>query len=100
MPALHSVDQLALDEVTVEDPELEELLEEREKRKASLAAVRAEYKASDNRAKAEIARRDELTDETALRVGRFRLAQVTSKAHAVSFETEAKKRVTIEAVDE
>jgi hypothetical protein len=98
--ALRSVDQIGMDETVIEDPELEELLETREKRKASASAVSAEYRAAHNAALVEIEKRDELVEGNPIRIGRFRLTRSKTAARAVSFETEPKDRVSIALLDD
>lgn len=53
---LKSVDQLGMDEQIIEDAEVEAALEEREKRKASLTAVRKVYDGAHEAAVAEISK--------------------------------------------
>ena len=98
--ALRSVDQLGMDEITIEDHALESMLEDREKKKASLSAVRAAFDTADKLAKAELEKRDDLPDEAAARVGRFRIERTMSKSRAVSFETQPKLRFVIGVVDD
>lgn len=97
--ALHAVEQTALDETVIEDPELEEMLETREKRKASLSGVRAEYKAAHDRALAAIEERDEVVEGNPVRIGRFRLTRKRTPGHTVEFTTEPKERVSIALLD-
>ena len=54
MPRLAAVPQMAFDEHVIEDAEVEAALEEREKRKASLSAVRKIYDGAHEAAIAEI----------------------------------------------
>jgi hypothetical protein len=89
---------MAFDEKLVEDTALESALEERERRKASLSAVRAEFKAAHAAASAEIEKLD-LGDETAVRVGRFRVSRSSVAARSVQFEAEATTRVQITLLD-
>lgn len=98
--ALRSVEQLALDEITIEDPELEELLETRDKRKASASATRADLKLAHDAVVVALTARDELSEEQPIRVGRFRITKKTTPARSVSFDTEPKTRIAIEAVDD
>jgi hypothetical protein len=92
-------DQLAFDEKAVEDTRLENALEERQKRKDSLDAVRVRYDEAHEAAQAEIARLD-LADGTAVRVGRFRIERRYVPARAVSFESKASSRTRIALADE
>ena len=96
--ALRMVGQMAFDEKLVEDTALEAALEERERRKESLAAVRAEFKAAHDAASVEIEKLD-LGDETAVRVGRFRIARSSVAARSVQFEADATTRVQITLLD-
>ena len=98
--ALRSVDQMALDETVIEDPELEALLEDREKKKAAASIARSIFKEADDAAKGEIRKHGEIDDIGALRVGRYRITRKETPARAVSFETEAKSRIAIELVDD
>ncbi len=96
--ATEATEQLALDEINVEDASLEAALEERIRVKELASAARLVYTRADEAARAEITRAlgtalDE--DGTAVRVGRFRITRTTTAAHSVSFETEAKDRVRI-----
>lgn len=56
--ALRAIRQMAFDEKLVEDTALESVLEERERRKTSLAAVRAEFKTAHEAATVEIEKLD------------------------------------------
>lgn len=51
-PQLKAVPQMAMDEHVIDDREIEEALDERQKRKNSLDAVRLSYDDADERAKA------------------------------------------------
>ena len=92
-------DQYGLDEEPVDDPELERALEDREKRKASKAAVTAEYKEADTAARALIDALEVDPDEI-IRVGRFRITRSVVAARHVSFDTEPAKRLSIAVVDD
>jgi hypothetical protein len=96
--ALRMVEQMAFDEKLVEDMALESALEERERRKASLSAVRAEFKTAHEAAAVEIEKLD-LGDQTAVRVGRFRVSRSSVAARSVAFEAEATTRVQITLLD-
>ncbi len=97
MPVL-AVVQLAMDEHVVEDADLEQALEARQRRKDSLGAVRAAYKEADELARGSIAKQ-ELPEGTVLRCGRFRVERRTVPGRSVSFETEGKSRVSISLVE-
>lgn len=99
MADLKSVPQLGFDEQVIEDEEIEQALEDREKRKASLSAVRKVYEGAHEAAIAEITKL-ELPEGGAARVGRFRITKAAIPARAVSFETKASSRVRIAVVGE
>lgn len=95
--ALAVVPQTALDEQVIEDrKDLEEALETREKRKNSKNELTRQFKEADERAKALLSE-FELADGEVARVGRFRIKKVVSTARSVSFETQPKSRLQIEA---
>lgn len=98
-PQLHSVDQTALDEQVIDDPDVEAALEEREKKKASLQAVRKIYDGAHEAAVAEIAKL-ELPEGGVARVGRFRVTRSAIPARSVTFDTKASSRIRIAALDE
>src|SRR3954454_1595152 len=93
-PNLKSVDQLGFDEQVIEDADVEAALEEREKRKASLQAVRKVYDGAHEAAVAEIAKL-ELPEGGVARVGRFRLTRAAIPARSVTFDTKASSRLRI-----
>ena len=97
--AMRNQAQFAFDEEVVDDVIIEVAFEEREKRKASLSAVRSEFKEAHDKATAAIAA-IKLEVGSAARVGRFRITRTTLKARSVSFETEEKTRIQIGLVDE
>ncbi len=98
MPAREK-DQLGMDETTVNDPAIEAALEERQKRKASLDAVRLKFDEADERAKALVSGLELV--EGAVRVGRFRITRTITPARTVdSFETKASSRLRISVVEE
>lgn len=86
--------QTSLDEASVENAELEQRLEERERAKARAGAARKAYTTADERAKA-IAGELGLGDGDVVRVGRFRLARHSVPAREVSFGTAPSSRLTI-----
>lgn len=88
------VDQLAFDEQVIDDHAIEGALEEREKRKDALNAVRKEYDQANAAATGAIARL-ELPEGGAARVGRFRIARVAVPARSVTFDTKASSRIRI-----
>jgi hypothetical protein len=91
-------DQLAFDEQTVEDPDVEAALEERQSRKDSLSAVRKDYEEANELALAKVAEL-ELPEGGAARVGRFRIVRSAVAARSVTFETKATSRVRISLVE-
>src|SRR3990167_1933142 len=91
-------DQLAFDEQTVEDPDIESALEERQSRKDSLNAVRKAYDEANELAAAKVAEL-ELPEGGAARIGRFRVTRSAVAARSVSFETKATSRIRISLVE-
>jgi hypothetical protein len=91
--------QLAFDEKAVEDAALESALEERQRRKEAMDAVRLTYKEAHEAAQAEIARLD-LGDGTAVRVGRFRITREYVAARSVQFDAASTSRTRILLADE
>jgi hypothetical protein len=97
--ALRAVPQLGFDEQVIEDADIEEALEERQRRKASLGAVRKEYDEAHESAVAAIARL-ELPEGGAARIGRFRVTRSAVAARSVAFETKATSRLRIVLIEE
>lgn len=97
-PRLRPVEQLGFDEQTIEDPELESALEERQKRKNSLDAVRKQFDEADDLATAGIAKL-ELPEGGAARVGRFRITRTALPAASIEFERKASSRIKISMVE-
>jgi len=98
MPA-RAKGQTGFDEQTIEDPEVEQALEERQKRKDSLGAVRKLYDAAAELANAAVAQL-ELPEGGAVRVGRFRITRTAVAARSVTFDTKPTSRVRIALVKE
>lgn len=98
-PRLKPVPQLGMDERTVNDDELIESLEVREKRRNSLNAVRLEYDEANEKALAKIAAL-ELADGESLRAGPYRIERVYTPGGHRSFDTKASSRTRISRVDE
>lgn len=92
-------DQLGMDEHVIDDPSIESALEEREKRKNSLNAVRKNYDAAHTIASAKISEL-ELPEGGAVRVGRFRITRQEVAAGHREFDTKASSRVRISLVKE
>lgn len=83
---------------TIDNLELLEALEQREKRKASKQAVTKTYQEADEKAKALISGCGLEVGETA-RVGRFRIQRTEVEGRSVAFETEPSERLTITPTD-
>ena len=94
--AVRPMDQIGMDETLVYDHEIEELLEDRQRYKEAAGTANAEYRAAHDRVVAALTSRDELSSDP-IRIGRFRLVKTMSAGHAVSFETEPRERIVIEA---
>ena len=92
-------DQLAFDEKVVTDADLERLLEVRSVAKAQAALAAGDVRRADEAAKAVIEKLD-IGIDAAIRIGRWRITKQMIAGHAVSFETEAKERITIGLVGE
>ena len=93
---LHPVDdpQLGFDEKVIDDPKIAEALEQRQVEKGALSEQRKAYREADEAAKREI-QKLELPDDTAVRVGRFRITRRTVPGRTVSFETEDRSQLSI-----
>jgi len=74
--------QISMDETILDNPELEQLLEDRQKLKESVAS----YRKADKEAKDKIRSID---TPTPYRVGRFVISKRDISAKSVSFETQA-----------
>lgn len=90
---VHDQPQTSLDEATIDDADLEAMLEQREQAKATAGKARKAYKEVDDDAKARI-RQLELGD-TPARLGRFVIAERDVAGRSVVFETEPTTRITI-----
>jgi hypothetical protein len=99
MAQLRSVEQLGFDEQVVDDPDIEAALEERERRRSSLNAVRKTYDEAHEAAIAEIAKL-ELPEGGAARVGQFRITRRSVPAGHREFDTKASSRIYIGVVGE
>lgn len=99
MAQLRSVPQTAMDEQVIEDSDVEEALEERERRKETLGATRKEYDEANEAAKAQITKL-ELPDGGIARVGRFRVTREAIPGRSVSFETKPSSRIRIAVAGE
>jgi hypothetical protein len=93
------VPQLATDERVIEGASaLEQALEERENRKASLGALRKQFREADDHAKALLGEFNIQEGEVA-RIGRWRISRKAVAARAVSFETSPTSRLQIKLID-
>jgi hypothetical protein len=100
MPARPTA-QLGFDETLLDNPELEAALEARLKRKHSRDELQRELKEAHDAVIGLIElHKIVMPEEGAIRVGRFRLTRAVSAARSVSFETEEKSRIKIEADDD
>ncbi len=92
-------DQLALDERVVADDRLEGLLEDWQEAREGVSEARSNLRGIQSTVDAEIERLD-LGIDTAVRVGRFRIARKMRPPRDVEFHTEAKDSIKIALVDE
>lgn len=90
--------QDGLFDTIIENTELEQALEAREKVKASRAALNAKFKEADDTAKGLISTLDIEVDQV-VRVGRFRISRTAIEGRSVAFETEPTDRLNIAPVD-
>lgn len=95
-PRATTTDQLALDEKVIEDDEIEEALEEREKRKAAKNAVTTKYREAHEHAVGLINSLG-ISEDQVVRVGRFRLTKSQVSGRQVAFETAPTERLLITA---
>lgn len=105
MPRVKADNQLGMDEKVIQDPEVEQALEERQTAKDEMAQYRLAYKNADKRAKSMIERLempDPENEEAPLvvRVARFRITKKLMKGRTVSFATEDRVQLTIGLADE
>lgn len=91
--------QASLYETTIENADLEDALEKRQKAKEKRAAASKAFRDADEEAKGLIAKADLGLDAT-VRVGRFTLTEKHTPARSVSFDTAAGKRLQIGLIDE
>jgi hypothetical protein len=91
-------DQFAFDEKVIEDPDLEEALEDREKVKAQRSALNAKFKEKHEHA-ADLIDELDITEDTVVRCGRFRLTVSKAAARSVEFTTSPTERLTISTVE-
>jgi hypothetical protein len=93
-----SDDQFAFDEKVIEDEDLEEALEDREKVKAQRAALSAKYKERHDHA-VELIDELDIPDDTVIRCGRFRLSRSHVASRSVEFTTSPTERLNISTVE-
>lgn len=91
---LRPVEQLGLDEQTIDDPEITAALEERQKRLEHKGEVSKAYKEA-HEAAAGLIQRLELPEGGAARVGRFRITRTSVAARSVNFTTDPTSRIRI-----
>lgn len=85
--------QMALDEETLEDPELEDLLDKRESAKELMKPYRKRYQDAHKLVMARIAQK-ELSDGT-YRFGEFIVKQSEAEEKHIEFERTSSKRISI-----
>lgn len=90
--------QTAIYETTLDKPELEKALEQREKVKADAGEARKRFKDADERAKGIIATLD--LGDAPVRVGNFVITERSVAGRSVAFETGPTSRITISLLDE
>lgn len=91
--------QLGMDEKVVVNADLEAALEARFDTRVRVAEARHDADEADEKAQAMLVEMN-LQVGDVIRVGRFRIERTASPARSVSFETEAKERTKIDAVQE
>lgn len=99
--ALRSVPQpqLGFDERVIEDTALEGALEQRLTRKEAAGEARKHYKAAHEKVAAMVDQLG-LTEDDAIRVGRFRITRRAIAGRSVSFDTDPTTRLTITVLRE
>jgi hypothetical protein len=93
-----SDDQLAFDEKVIDDPDLEEALEDREKVKSQRSALNAKFKEKHEQA-VELIDELDITEDTVIRCGRFRVSKSPVAPRSVEFTTNPTERLTISTVE-
>ncbi len=96
---LKPVEQLGMDEEHVDEPELEQALEDRQAKREAMSSARKVYDGAHEHAKALVEQLD-MADDGAIRVGRFRIAKTPIPERHVVFDTKATVRISIGLVDE
>lgn len=85
--------QIGLEDVIVKDDELEQILDERQEHKLSVA----EFRKLDKEAKAKITI---LGTPPPFRIGRYIITKTSNPPRSVSFETETSTRINIKKIGE
>jgi hypothetical protein len=96
--AVKSKSQTSLEERLIDSADLEEALEEREKRNNSAKELRRQFREADERAKGLLAEH-ELQDGDTVRCGRFLITKAPVPGRTVSFETTPSSRVRIDTAE-
>lgn len=91
--------QHALDEIQIENKQLEDTLEDRQRLKEHVKGARKAFKEADDRARALLSTHG-LQDDQVARVGRYRITKKTVASRTVQFETDPTSRVTISLIPE
>ena len=86
-------EQISMEDVIIENPELLDLLEKRQALKEGVSA----YRHADKEAKKKI---ETMTPPPPFRIGRFVIAKSTTQPRSVSFDIEAGDRISIKLVGE
>lgn len=100
MAHLRAVPQTSIYETTIENPELEQILESRESMKEKAREARHNLKVADERAKVLIEEKLELGDEAAVRIGSFVVSRRVTKGRDVSFKVDPSTRLWIKTLKE
>jgi hypothetical protein len=93
------VPQASLYEATIENAELEQALEDRERQRNAVASSRKRFREIDDRTKLLVADLD-LGDDAPVRVGRFLITRTAVAARSVAFDTEPTTRLTIRTLED
>lgn len=99
MAQLKEVPQTGFDEQVIEDEEIETALEDRQRKKSSLDAVRKIYDGAHEHAMLKVSEL-ELPEGGAARVGRFRITRQEIPAGHREFDTKASSRIRISVAGE
>lgn len=92
--------QTAIDEKELDHPSLLKALEDRQEHKDEMKSLRKTFKEADDRCKALLGEHD-IEDDTAVRIGRFRITKKAVPSRSVQFETDpTSSRITISLLPE